>query len=358
MAVGIDENLSKRIHSLRFLLIVFVVFIHGGVIDTNVNFSDGIQTFDVPFYVSKIQEFTDAITCVAVPLFFLISGYLLYMKEPKFFENLKKKSRNILLPYVLWAILVILFLFTAQSFSFTKPYFASLVVRNFSPMDWIGAFIGHFGKFGEPSGHPLVFQFWFIRDLFILNLLFVIIKKTVDLCPGGTLALFFILWIGGINIYVVNTIALFFFTLGYYIVKYHINYKHLDNLKTLDMAVMYMTTIIISLFFKEKITIISAVNTITGIIFFIKISYIFAQEIKTYKILAWLEKYGFWVYATHGIVIAAMIKISIKMMPMNGGWLLVNYFGVTLLCIIVTLGIGILFKKTFPKIFSILTGGR
>jgi surface polysaccharide O-acyltransferase-like enzyme len=44
-------------------------------IDTSVNFSDGVQTFEVPFYVAKIQEFTDTITCVAVPLFFLISGF-------------------------------------------------------------------------------------------------------------------------------------------------------------------------------------------------------------------------------------------------------------------------------------------
>jgi surface polysaccharide O-acyltransferase-like enzyme len=74
----LDSILSKRIHSLRFPLIVFVVFIHGGVIDTSVNFADGTQTFEVPFYVGKIQEFTDTITCVAVPLLFLISGFLVY----------------------------------------------------------------------------------------------------------------------------------------------------------------------------------------------------------------------------------------------------------------------------------------
>jgi surface polysaccharide O-acyltransferase-like enzyme len=335
-----------------------VVFIHGGVIDTSVNFADGIQSFEVPFYVAKIQEFTDTITCVAVPMFFLMSGFLLYTKDASFLKNLKKKSKTILLPYFLWAILVILFLFIAQSFNFTKPYFASLIVRNFSPMDWIGVFFGHFGKFAEPHGHPLVYQFWFLRDLFVLNLLFVIIKKIIDFYPGGAFVLFFVLWIGGINIYIVSSAALFFFSLGYFIVKYNINYKHIDNIKTKDAVIMYVITIITSLFFKESIIIISAINVMTGILFFIKLSYSFVKTEKIYKTLLWLEQYAFWVYATHGIVIVAMIKISVRIMPMNNGWLLVNYFGVTLLCISILVGIGIIFRKIFPKIFSILTGER
>jgi hypothetical protein len=259
-----------------------------------------------------------------------------------------------LLPYIVWAILVILFFFTAQSFSFTKPYFANLIVRDFSPMDWIGAFTGHFGKFDL----PLVYQFWFLRDLFVLNVLFVIIKKIVDLSPGCAFVLFFLLWIGGANLYIVDARALFFFTLGYYIVRYNIHYKHIDNIKTVDMVIMYMLTIIVSLFFREKIPVISSINIIVGIIFFVKLSYTFIKNNKIYKTLSYLEQYAFWVYAAHGICIATIIKISVKIMPMNGGWLLVHYFIITIVCIFVLLGIGILFKKIFPKAFLLLTGGR
>jgi fucose 4-O-acetylase-like acetyltransferase len=338
-----------------------VVFIHNTVIEKGVNLPDGIQTFEIPLYVAKVRELVESFTTTAVPLFFLISGFLLFIKEPKYMENLKKKCRTILLPYILWAFLVILFLFAAQSFDFIKPYFGNLVVRDFSIMDWIGAFVGHFGKFYDGSlnvNGPLVYQFWFLRDLFVLNVLFVIIKKIIDRCPGGAFVLFSLLWIGGINLYIVNTTALFFFALGYYIVKYNINYKHLDNIKTLDMVIMYIIIIITGLFFREKITIFSAMNKIVGIMFFVKLSRNFIKKDKMYKLLAWLEQYSFWVYATHGIVIAAMIKLSVKIMPMDGGWLLMHYFIVTLLCISVLVGIGMIFRKLFPKIFSILTGGR
>ena len=104
--------------------------------------------------------------------------------------------------------------------------------------------------------------------------------------------------------------------------------------------------------------IISNVNIIVGILFFIKLSYFFITNEKIYKKLSWLEQYAFWLYATHMIVIAAMIKLSIKIMPMHGGWLLVHYFFVTTLCIILLTGAGIVFRRLFPKIFAVLTGGR
>jgi surface polysaccharide O-acyltransferase-like enzyme len=69
-----------------------VVFIHNTVIDSGVNFSDGTQTFEVPFYVAKAKELAGTFTSIAVPLFFLISGFLLYIKEPKYIENLERNA--------------------------------------------------------------------------------------------------------------------------------------------------------------------------------------------------------------------------------------------------------------------------
>ena len=145
MAFVIEENLSKRINSLRFLLIVFVVFIHNNPI--TVNFSGGVETYIIPIYVKIIRELiSNIIARIAVPLFFLISSYLLYSKESKFIPVLKKKSRSILLPYIIWNILAIIFFYVAQSFNFTKPYFANIIIRDFSLIDWIDAFIAYFGR--------------------------------------------------------------------------------------------------------------------------------------------------------------------------------------------------------------------
>lgn len=166
------------------------------------------------------------------------------------------------------------------------------------------------------------------------------------------------LWISDINIYIVRADALFFFSLGHYIVKYKINYQHIDNIKTLDICSMYGLVIICRFFFKEEIPIFSCINIIVGIMFFIRCSFNCIKNDNVYNILLRLKRYAFWLYATHGIVLVAMIKLSVKIMPMNGGWLLVHYFVVTSLCIIILVGTGVIFRRIFPKIYGVLTGGR
>jgi hypothetical protein len=352
----IDSVLSKRIHSLRFLLIVFVVFIHNIVIERGINFADGTQTFFVPVYVLKIKEFVGAITCTAVPLFFIISSLLLYSTEIKFTDNFKKKCKTILLPYFLWITLEIIFRFVLQNFSFAKPYIP-IIITNFSVWDWLGAFTGKSGLFAA-DGLPLNAPFWFLRDLFILNIFFLVIKKVIDTFPAGSFILFFILWIGEINIHIVGAGALFFFALGYYIVKYNIGYKNLDNIRIYDIGIMYAITIILRVFFSDKIPAIHCINATIGILFLLKCSNYFIMNEKIYRILLGLEKQQFFVYAAHGAFLAILVKLSSKIMPMDGGWLLIHYFGICVLCIVLLTGIGILFQKLLPKMFSIMNGGR
>ncbi|MDR0552081.1 MAG: hypothetical protein LBG72_08730, partial [Spirochaetaceae bacterium] len=80
--VVIGENLSKRIKSLRFLLVIFVVIIHNGISEKALSLRN--ITAVIPAYVGNIQRLIGIITAAAVPLFFLISAYLLYAKEERF----------------------------------------------------------------------------------------------------------------------------------------------------------------------------------------------------------------------------------------------------------------------------------
>jgi fucose 4-O-acetylase-like acetyltransferase len=333
-----------------------VVFIHNN--PTEVNFASGTEIYTIPVYINVIRVLISQIIArVAVPLFFLISGYLLYAKETNFITVLKKKSRTILLPYLLWHILAIVFFYIVQSFSFTKPYFATTIIRNFTFQDWIGAFIGKSGIFSK-SGHPLVFQFWFLRDLFILNMLFIGIKKLIDKFPFGTIFLFFILWISSIEIYFVSTEALLFFSLGYYIIKYSLDYKKIDKIKIYDLIGIYTIGIFLELFFNNYVPIIHKINIIIGSILFIKCTYYFINKKRTYNKLVWLEEYAFFVYAIHGILLAIMLKLSVKIIPMRGMWILLQYFSVNIIGIIIFVILGILVRKIFPKMYAVLTGGR
>ena len=70
----ISLDISKRITSLRFLLIIFVIFIHA-----NLTVSDAINYYHYDFNQPKWVEIIKTIVCemlgsAAVPLFFLYNS--------------------------------------------------------------------------------------------------------------------------------------------------------------------------------------------------------------------------------------------------------------------------------------------
>jgi hypothetical protein len=231
------------------------------------------------------------------------------------------------------------------------------LIKNYGLIDWIDVFVGKFTERREYN-YPFVYQFWFLRDLFILNILFIWIKKLVDKFPFGTFILITILWTNNIKIYIVSPEALLFFTFGYYIVKYNLTEKNIDAIKTIDLSVIYGITIIFEYLFVEIMPTLHKVNIIIGCIFFLKISHHFIKNIKLYGVLSWLEKYQFIVYAVHGVIMPQLLKVYIRIIPLNGIFILLGYFFMILFGIFVSLMIGILFKKLLPKIYAISTGGR
>jgi fucose 4-O-acetylase-like acetyltransferase len=333
---------------------VFVVFVHNDI--TQVTLVNNTQIYELPIYIEKIYTLLSGIIAyLANPMFFIISGFLLYSKETKFLTVLKKKSRSILLPYLIWNTLTILFFLFAQSFSFSKIYFTrpEYIIRQFGFIDWIKAYIGKFDGMHE----PISYQFWFLRDLFIFNILFLCIKKLIDKFPFGMLILMFTLRFAPVNI-LINTGALFYFSLGYYIVKYKLSYKSIDRIKFSDIAVSYTIMVSIELFVRDYVSIIHTINIIIGCIFLIRLTFYFVHNEKLYSILSWLEKYAFFVYAIHEPLLNVIRKLSIKFMPMHDGYILIFYFGVPTFGIVLFLCTGYVINRFFPKVYAVLIGNR
>jgi hypothetical protein len=141
-------------------------------------------------------------------------------------------------------------------------------------------------------------------------------------------------------------------------VKYNISTENVDQIKIMDLSVVYGTTIILEYLFIKTMPVLHKVNIIIGCMFFLRISQYFIENIKLYKILAWLERYQFIVYAIHGIIIPQLLKIYMRIVPLNGIYILLGYFFMILFGVFVSLVFGIVLKKMFPKINGILTGGR
>jgi fucose 4-O-acetylase-like acetyltransferase len=335
-----------------------VVFIHN--VPERINFHGNLELLEIPLYIEKIRGLISGIIArVAVPMFFLISSFLLYSKENNFITVLKKKCKTILLPYILWQFLYLLWAFLVQNNpireSFAKPEDRLL---NYGVLDWFQAFFGNFTKEPGLTRGPYNYPLWFLRDLFILDLLFIPIKKTIDKFPFGILILVILLWFSDIQLWIVSPEALLYFILGYYIVKYNISEKGVDKIRLMDIGIIYFLTIFLELFFMESFSVIHKINIFVGILFFIKMSMYIIKNDRLCKGLTWLGKYEFIIFAFHAFVINYVAKIIYIIIPMRGIFILFEYFIVVVFTIILCIISGVMLNKIMPKLYKVLTGGR
>ena len=100
------EIISLAIDRLKFPLICGVVFIHNQLKGDISISGQSLSIPDASWYEAVINLFSYVIPCIAVPIFFIVSGYL-FFKEGTFNEKLyltkiKKRFWSLLIPYVLW----------------------------------------------------------------------------------------------------------------------------------------------------------------------------------------------------------------------------------------------------------------
>ena len=167
----LDEINSKRITSLRYLLICFVVFIHANLTpDQAINYyhCDFVQ----PYWIEVFKRIVcGTLGGAAVPLFFFFASVLQFSKNDTYPTLLKKRIRSLLLPYVLWTFIAILMFFVGQSIPQMAEFFNNPMnmIRNWNYKDWFGAFAYHISE--NNKSYPFVYQFWFLRDLMIFIIL-------------------------------------------------------------------------------------------------------------------------------------------------------------------------------------------
>lgn len=159
------SSLVKSFESLRFYLIIGVVFIHNYATTAmlngeNVNVSRSVT----PMLAYSSDLFSQVLGRLSVPLFFLISGYLFFYNVEQFdkqiyYNKLKKRMRSLLIPYLIWNIIYLLFGIIRSSVSVSDLN--------------IGTFIEYlWGNFDSDclDAFPIAYPFWYIRDLMVVVL--------------------------------------------------------------------------------------------------------------------------------------------------------------------------------------------
>lgn len=365
--VSINPDFSKRITALRFLLSVFVVFIHA--VPDNVHFSSGdINCLDgASIWIRAIVYFfAQFLGQIAVPMFFIISGYLFFAKPKPAIISIKSKSKTIALPYFLWNVIAIVLIFIAQSISYTESYFPQNLIKEWSFKDYLLAFWSN-NSFDNLAG-PVVAQFWYIRDLLCLMIISPLIKIIARKYPYTYITVIALLYIfniiGIIPDYLGFVGALFYFSIGYYAVKY-IEYimQLIDSVKVSDAFLAFILVYSIDLYGfitqQQNYRLVHTFSLFFLILFFVKIAGFAVKEEIIFSKLSYLAGFSFWIYAAHKPFVISVIKrLHIKFLPMEDGWILLQFFGDAIVCVGLLMLLAVAIKKYCPKIWAILNGNR
>lgn len=363
----IPEETSKRITALRFILAILVVFIHNNY--TLKNIADAVAKGepDILFSPNTLSKWiqliiSQGIAKCAVPLFFMFAAYLQAIKADSYKVLLKKKFKSLFFTYFLWiglygfysSVAKIIILKVAPSF-IEHP---DSTMFTWTITDWIHKIVGY----GTGDGVPeFADQFWFVRDLFILVIVSPIIQFLLKNFKLGFFILVFITYILKINVYFVRTEALFFYVSGLYWGYYNFNlFKIIDEIKFSEVIIVWIFSFLWEFIGFDEGNAIGSFTELSSCVLLLKLSANIIKNEKIYNIANYLSGFSFFLYAIHMPLLNEYLKkLWIHFFPMkNGFFCLFEYFGVTILTVVIGTGIGIVLKKICPKLFVLLNGGR
>jgi len=350
----ISQETSMRITSLRFLLAMFVVFIHN-----NLNADTAINYYHLDFIEPVVITWIKTLVCrvlggAAVPLFFMFAGYLQFRKNDTYPVLLKKKAKSLLAPYVIWTIIAVLAFFIGQSIPRLAPFFQNEnnIVRDWNITDWINLFWTHIDNI-----YPLMYQFWFVRNLMIIVIVSPLLTYFAKKIPFAFIIVAILFYVNGFPLGLGT--ALFFYMCGYFFAEYDIDFFSLsDKISWLEFAILILFEMMIVIVYGERIKLFG-LGTIISCLFFLKLSGRIIAKPKVFSINEYLAGFSFFLYAIHApFLVNFLNKISYRIIPLHGLGCLVQFVLPPLITITIGTLIGIILKKIYLPLFALLNGGR
>lgn len=301
-----------------------------------------------------MEYFISAIIAhVAVPGFFVISSVLLYKNNFKWKENTLKKVRTLVVPWFIIITFWIVLYTVMQMIPFARPFFSndSKLISQWGVFQFIDAYLGI-------TQSPLVYPLWFAQNLFFLNLIALPLKLIIDKFPKTAFIVLCALLLSGIKspLFCLETNALVYFCMGYYLVKRDIHFEKIADLKLIPFSIVYIVSCLISFGLKDTVayTIADNANICLGFVVFI----ILVSKLNSNAVFNCLAKYSFNIFIMHEMFLRITLKATARFLGTSVPIQLVQYFVIPCFIISFCIIMSAFMEKSVPKFYRIFTGAR
>jgi fucose 4-O-acetylase-like acetyltransferase len=372
MPFVIDSFTSKKLKFWFFISMIMLLFVHA----YNLN-----ERYLRPFSIvreqltinSFIQYFlSNGLFRFFIPLLFSISGYLYALNDERpYSKSVQKRFRTIFLPYLIWSAVGLILTYLIELSSYGRGIVEATHLMELSNH----RILLHDYKWYELILRwiflPVPYQLWFLRVLFIYNLVYPALRWCV--LKYAHVFFFFVIlfWLSDISFILFEGEGLFFFSLGIWLQKKNFNLREPRKwFKPLPWAILFVTLSITKtiLAFKAFSVIGDAVFPLLLVLYktvvfsgFIA-AWFGSDELVKWcmdkKWIVWLSAFSFIIYALHAPLVAYAINAIFPLVQHVYEYRLITYLFLPVALLIFCVGTGALIRTISPKLYALLTGGR
>ncbi|MGV3588284.1 MAG: acyltransferase family protein [Adhaeribacter sp.] len=356
-----NKYLSEKIKVVQFFAMILVVFLHSYNVIVNfktetLHTENGVNLF--------IQNFiTNGIARVAVPLFFLLSGYLFFLKPDFSLQGIltkyRRRFKSLVIPYLFWSVFGLLLFFALQNLPYAENFFRNEPVKNFSAAKLADTLLLN----------PVPYQLWFIKSLLVLVILSPVIYFLIKYLKFGWIVLAALLWFFNFPYPLVLGfefgLGVVFFSLGAFLALHQKNYLTCYFPKAAIIALLlWLVLLLVQTILIDTVPLAtyvalqktSAALGVFAIWYFYDVLFK-GQSFGDKKYFS-LFSLSFFIFAFHEPILTIFKKGLIFLIGNTEFTSILVYFLAPIITIIISLLVGTFLRQKATSFYQLITGGR
>lgn len=370
----ISEYVSKKIKVLLFFGTMCVLYIHAFNGDQSMR-DYGLHPTPRTILITAETFFSAGVLRFAVPMFFMISGYLFFARKaddfPDFNFGRRVQSRvpSLVYPFISWNLIAI-----AVSLALEATHCPSCLTQVTSPSVLL-----------QMWTTPVSEQLWYLRDLFLLAVLAPVQMAIYCRSPTALLACIGFLcipWLFSYSTYnfigvsVLELDGLIFFTLGGYLALQSVDMERkigFDKFLGFFLPWVGLNACKAAVAFvvidktPQQVALLHLMRRLSIPFGVAAVWFGYDQVepmLQSKQVSAWcswLSSYSMWLYCAHLPLVCGGSHLLGHLMISRGvaqGWFLIVYLAYPIFCMALLLALGVPLSRHCSGAFALLTGGR